>query len=276
MAEHGQLWGWRILAERVIEPGTFGIMHWTLAMRNGTQIPRQVAAFTLIELLVVIAIIAILAAMLLPALGLAKEKGVRTRCLSNTRQVGLATMMYANENRDLLPTHRADGRWLWDVPRATADALTNAGARRSVFYCPSVRASVKEYDPEVAWWDISTARRIIGYAWLGARLDANGKPDPTMASYMLPGKEFLLKTTGNTNAAAAELMADALLSRGTADFVMVPSALTSDGRHRNPHMQGKFPGGGNALFLDGHGVWRPFKQVKERYNPQDRDVRWWF
>jgi prepilin-type N-terminal cleavage/methylation domain-containing protein len=61
------------------------------------------SAFTLIELLVVITIIAILAALLLPALGKAKQASKRSACLSNLHQVALATTMYLADNSDKMP-----------------------------------------------------------------------------------------------------------------------------------------------------------------------------
>lgn len=104
----------------------------------------QTKGFTLIELLAVIAVIGILAALLLPALGRAKEEGRLATCLSNLRQVNLAIRLYADENTDSLPVlptpnpyPNGVGAYYKQLVKGYVGLTGPAAPSEKVFICPS-------------------------------------------------------------------------------------------------------------------------------------------
>src|SRR3569833_222215 len=245
------------------------------------------SGFTLIELLVVIAIIAILAAMLLPALASAKERSLRAKDGSNQHQTGIALGLYTSDNRDYLPAmpkgQAGSANALWDLPRGLADSVSGGSSNlyRGIFYCPeSVLLASRNQD---FWWFYtgtgSSDHRVTGYQWMMSR-------DGTFGKYIQAGggtarsnpigyvNRITQSYTNMFSPAQTELVSDVVVSSGpqggpgtsstTQQFLGVVSTNPTElpGGYQSSHMKKNIPAGGTVMFMDSHAEWRDFREMK--------------
>jgi prepilin-type N-terminal cleavage/methylation domain-containing protein len=196
-------------------------------------------AFSLVELLVVMGIIAILMALLLPALSKAREQARRTQCLSNLRQVFLTLANYANDNHDHVPIGYRVGRKQWDsmVYSATSGKFCLYGTlylngymkQPEIFYCFAEQDPQSMYNSPINPWPPGPPLHGASNTYAGYAL----RPDT-----QLPDS---LETTPNvTVPKLTNFRNEAILS----DLFHTPGRL--DTRHKR---------GVNVLFGNGGAHW---------------------
>ena len=230
---------------------------------------RISGAFTLIELLVVIAVIAILAGVLLPAMGIAREKGRRVKCMGQIKQTLSATLMYADNNDDWFPVSPSDqSNWIWDLTEHMTESMADEGRiGRKMLYCPS-----NEKWNADARWTTGVGFRITGFFFLFRRTSANGASGQ-LADQSLIDMDWPESVGEVVSPTRTELMGDGTVEEtATGDF----SFTVAGGVTRSNHMDYPKAAGGNVGFVDGHCEWRKLAQTKRRYAANAGDYHFWF
>jgi prepilin-type N-terminal cleavage/methylation domain-containing protein len=235
-------------------------------------------AFTWIELLVVIAIIAIVAAMLLPALSGAKERAKRTGCVSSLRQFLLGVHMYANDNDQKLPSGASDSNTpngiLDDsIPVLSGNIRTQmiqyAGSYK-VMGCPSLGIPFNTAEG----WRESGYGFVIGYNYLGGHANTPWPLLPGGEAWFSPQR--LTETSTNIGPTSPVLTDMNDWSPGYGGSIVPHSrsgAVQGGGDFKNENASGVSSvalgaTGGNVGSLDGAVMWRDIKKMRLRRGSQ--------